>query len=668
LERVEGLSAYLLAISAGTVALAYFKQWDVYLMVALWCSYGLFLSRFGLERPAAALTFLAATYALFLVASNLFPILRGRLTRSSTMLSLANPVAFAVLSYLALGRLPNLVAVGLYLSLAAIHLAICQLARGRSFVELGRSHLILSLLFGNAAISFVPYFSTETSYFAPVTLLWLIEGAWLARAESRLLRAASVASLGLSTAQLLVVLPWMPDAREVLALSVLSLVGMTASTHRLLLREGWEGPVAALITAVSLGRLMWDASPGSLLVPGAAGMAVLLFLFSLKHGARLGFLRHLGLMLAGLDALAAWVFPAHPVLMLGTAALMMAAGALAHRLEERYPADERGLLSMWDFAAWTVLLRSIWDLGALVGSALTLVMWVASRRRRDLQQGLAAWTALMGVFAVFSALAWPFGHRLELGLTSLSWLAIWALAGPFLVPSNRNALGLVPIVLWLKLSLAVSFGAPGTLLWCLAAMLLDRSGQRFHQDCARAVMFLALLKTVLADGTLRLAARGLELVPFQGLHLLDLAAMAAVVPTFFLVSRGKPPELRNQFLLMGLLAFCFTAASAMHNFFGVLLTYQAMLSAFYCASAFGLILLGIYLELKVLRLFGLTILAACSLKIVLVDQFVLSAYGRVGASLILGGLMMAVSFLYQSHRGRLEEEPESEPNPLLDAA
>jgi hypothetical protein len=108
----------------------------------------------------------------------------------------------------------------IYVALAAIHLYLTYRAwrmeeKDPSFSEIVKNNLVLGTLFLTASVSFITYFSTGTTCFSIVTILWLMEATLLAKLSfvwkgyEQILRRYSYLSLILASAQLLFVIPTM---------------------------------------------------------------------------------------------------------------------------------------------------------------------------------------------------------------------------------------------------------------------------------------------------------------------------------------------------------------------------------------------------------------------------------------------------------------------------
>jgi len=160
-------------------------------------------------------------------------------------------------------------------------------------------------------------------------------------------------------------------------------------------------------------------------------------------------------------------------------------------------------------------------------------------------------------------------------------------------------------------------------------------------DLARWMYFVAFVKSVLYDTNFVE-----NLAPSQ--YPCTFLVSAIYLATGHLLVRKR--EVRNFFLVLGLLICSFQVTFLLHSGWGDRDLFQPLLSGFWAVVALFVVAAGISLHLKVYRLFGLVMLVANTAKILLVDIHVLDSYSRTNTYLILGVLLMATSFLYQRRR------------------
>jgi predicted membrane protein DUF2339 len=252
----------------------------------------------------------------------------------------------------------------------------------------------------------------------------------------------------------------------------------------------------------------------------------------------------------------------------------------------------------------------------------------------------------------------PFGIGLSIGLT----LVVGVLAATsYRVAQSSSSLLIQAsmagfLLAFLKWTLMIDLGPFSTLCWAGAAICLlyyavsheelglwnECNGGLF--DFSRGMYFLAFVKAITFDtnfvGSLQ---------PWQ-------YPCTFLVGALFLASGHlliRKREVRNLFLVLGLMVCCFQLTFILHSWWGDRTLFQPLLSGFWSAVSLLVIACGINLNLRVYRLFGLVMLVANTAKILLVDIHVLDSYSQTNTYLILGVLLMTTSFLYQRRRAEL---------------
>jgi hypothetical protein len=599
------LITYLTAISVGSTCVAYHKKWDYYLLVAFLGTYVLYFSRFQLRHPAETLAFLTAIYLLHLVSNNFMHFARKSSSDYNTLLSLVNPVVFAVTSYFVLLKMAdNTLAAIVYSVIAVIHLFIARRAavlreRDNLFGHISTSNLSLGVLFATAATSFVTYFSESTAYFSLVTILWFVQAFGLLLGSFRctgfpecalVLRRSSWFCLFLASAQLFFVVPTMPDG-AFLEKILIQIFGAVAyflyflALYRRRLEVGLEERQVMLLSVLAAFAAGASSCAGAVEGPRLHAVASVLCLLLLSAALRfddvLGALRWLAALGAGVLATAI-VFSPH-----GSSSAFLIEQTVSFCIAS---------------AAFLMMTR-------LVSSHRCSVP--ACEQRLD------------GFLAALSA------------------------------------------VILLKVSLLAVPYRGSTFLWSVAALLLLRrsraagfTGESLGK-IAQLIFFTAFLKSILFDANFVISRGAVDIAMWGSLEPADFFFIAGVIWCFFLASgvMRDLPEHRIAFNLLGLIAFAFHTTFILYNYLGILDSFQVILSGFWCCSSLLMITYGVVKEIKIFRLFGLVILIGSVLKICLVDIWVLNAYSRMTTFLILGGLLIATSFIYQSHREELTEAP-----------
>lgn len=576
-ESFPTILAYLLAINLGTTLVALFKKWDFQLLVASLGSYALYFAHFPAESPGRSLLLLFLVYTISLVGSVSAHFLRTTPSDTNIVLSFVSPSVFAIFSSVQMLRLPNAIPFTAYLLLAVVHGWVAIAADRRrgehdNFPLLATTHLTLGLLFLSAGISFVTYFSTTTTYFGLVTLLWfglslaLLWSSFRVKRHSLVLSRYSVLALTLATAQLAFVLPSMlgSEPLQILGTCLVTVyLSVLASKREQLSIEMRKVMSATLLVDILLvARLLWKAY-----LPYPA--LCLLFVNSL--------------------------------------------GALLHRRALPIP----GLVLQ----------------GLVVAAALFLPVGV-------LHSPLSV-AALMALLAT----------------TVLAYR--WAKAAEQ-TPEYLSLVSGLGCVLLIRLSLMAEIGPLTTLSWALlAAGMLHRHvrhspaldwnlmGQGAF-DSVRLLFLGSFLKSVVVDANLIIPRPWHATASF----------LTVVIFLYCAHVYCQRVEVRNLFVLSGLLMMGFQLTYHLHTAWGHLLIFQPILSGFWSFLGFAIISVGVMTRVKIYRLFGLTTLVASVLKILVVDIHLLDSYSQTNTYLILGTLLMTTSLLYQKQRARLCGEPE----------
>lgn len=667
LQRPAVALAYLLAINLATTAIAYRKKWSGFLIASLGGSYLLYFSKLGLAQPAQTMTFLATTYALFLVSDNIFHFVRRTGSDFNLTLSMINPLLFACVSYTVLWQLNNGLALLIYSAIAAIHGALAYKAagmrgQGEAYVPIARSNLALSILFSTAAISFLTYCSDETGYFALVTALLLGQGFVLLQLSRRLsphyaslARRGSYGTMALASAQLAYVVPTMEQPLALQLLSAAALVGYFLLHEKM--QSSLEARLVSNLVLVSALTTVGQALPFALVsLPGlllTALMVPLSVIASYRFPETLAFWRALAPLFGTLIATSALLFPwpLHPV-SLALIPLAGLLGSLSVLCREQGPVGA--------LLATVLLLRGcalllFWGPSAVL-AAMALVLLALYQLARHhlpaLEQMVMVLGALLGTAALFSPSEAMLGGLMVLCAGAVISLQSYGDGKLSLCAGAAGVAGLQAM----RIVLLLQSGPGSTLLWCLLAILILARYPSLERVCL-GVMFVAFLKSILFDANFTMGKRGLELAVSSDPRRLVL--VAAVIACYAVAARltRENPETRNYYSLFGLLVFAFQTTFVLFGWFAVLDTFQVLLSGFWAGASLLFIAFGIHAENKLFRLFGLAVLVSCVLKIMTVDIWVLDAYSKTTTTAILGSLLMAVSFLYQSNRGRLEATP-----------
>lgn len=608
--RSPWLGGYLLlALYAGPLVMNFSLSLIPYLLAihlaTTWVAYrqrwdyflvGSFLGTYGLflraEQPHA-LSLLVVLYALFLLSGSGFALLRREEIGVNLYLSTANSLLFAFVSYRLLLFEPNARALLIYFGLASLHLLLAWWAARRQTYGLAQSNLALGILFAEAAISFLTYCSDDTGYFAVTTFAWLVQALILLRLgfEKIALRGSYMAVL-LAAVQLLYVVPTMEQP---------FLVELPAA-------------LALLFYFVRQQRLPQDREARLV-----GNLVMLLALFCVGQSLLQESVVPWGLLAGG--ALV-------PVLL---------------TLHQRYPETlqyyrQISLVQTGLVCLACLIFPGPWLLP--IGAFLLL----ADRRASGLlwirYAGLLplSWGCLLAL----GVARWLRSPRLELAVVALACLTPvgqWPALVLMLVVAESTR----PLLL-MKLALLVGYGTPSSLLWCLLGLAYTRRGLQTGE----LMLGAAFYKIVLLDANFVVQGNHWEVAGMGATSPLHLLLMSVVVACYWLPRR-------NSLNLLGLLIVVFEGSRVVYDIFGQLDTFQVILSAFWAAASLIFIVPGAYYRNKLCRLFGLTLLVACVSKMYAVDIWVLDAYDKSTTTLVMGALLMLVSFVYQRNRARLAE-------------
>lgn len=558
---------------------------------------GSFVGTYGLflRHPQPhALSLLVVLYALFLLSGSGFALLRREEDSEVNLyLTSANSLLFAFVSYRLLLFEPNARALLTYSGLAALHLLLAWWAGQRQRSALAQANLALGILFAEAAISFLTYCSNGTEYFAATTFAWLVQALVLVSwGRDRICLRGSYSAVLLAAAQLVYVVPTMEQPFLVELPAALALVVYFVRQQRL--EQDREARLAGNLVMVLALFCAGQSLLNEAVVPWGllAGSAFVPLLLTL-HGLYPETLK-----------------PYRQIALIQTALVCMAGCLFAGPW----------LLPMGAF----VLLA---DRRAAALLWLRLAMLLPGGWGLVVALGLARWLR---------------NQRLEWGVAALAFFIQPPLV-PLLLMVGLGR-GSRPL-LAMKLALLAGWGTPSSLLWCLLGGLYLRRGQQTGD----LILGAAFYKVVLLDANFVMTQGHWEVAgiqPIQSMHLLMVGGIALC----YLIPRS------NVLNLLGMLIVVFETSRVVYDVYGQLDTFQVILSAFWACTSLFFIVPGAYRRNKLCRLFGLTLLVACVLKMYAVDIWILDAYDKSTTTLVMGALLMLVSFVYQRNRARLEDQ------------
>ena len=660
---------YLLTINVGVTAVAYLKRWDAFLIAALMGSYALFLQAFGLGQPGMTLTFLVLTYGLFLISGNLFHFWKKSASDFHLGLSMVNPIMFGCVSYLALLRLPNGYALLLYSSIALMHIGLTWWAtrisgQGPAYNEIARGNWGLALLFGTATISFVAHIDLSADNFGYVALLLLGQVYLLSLLSERLpahlsdlARGGSYWALALCCVQMVGLVPFMEQPGLWRLLAGIGMLGYFLWQQDP--QAGFQRKLASNLSllccfaiAVQSTPVLTEPTEVLLIAACLAACSILLYKAYPQTLAEYRYLT-VALDLAVLFAayLKGWIpgLPSLPLYL--TIGLLVMQIPLCGDSEKLQPQKEIALLTGFALAFRAV---SSFDYVPLIALGAALLLALLSRVYQGSQQRDALVTGVaLAVATVALVMRCPSPVEIAFLLliaSTFSAMGLFCLNEPRWILSTVS-LG-AALALVLKASLALSSGAFATLVWASLGIICPRLA-RVSPRFGLPLLFAAFLKSILWDANFVVGKSGWNLT-----NQVDPSSVVFSVLTvgcFAAAARWSADDLefKTYNTLFALLCLIFGVTRVLVHFYGSLEEFQILLSGFWaCASAL-FVAFGINQEDKLFRLFGLALLVSSMSKILAIDLWMLSALDRTAPTFLLGVLMMAVSYLYQSNREKL---------------
>ena len=280
--------------------------------------------------------------------------------------------------------------------------------------------------------------------------------------------------------------------------------------------------------------------------------------------------------------------------------------------------------------------------------------------------------ALLGVAFMFFN-AWYFIRKNEDKLTEIhTWY-------------HHFMWGIISIVL-MKAILLENYGMGATFIWCLLGIgILALSKYRVKNEKLELIAFLilsfALVKSLVYDssaisladkvfipkipGKFAGASKGAEFIAsaytfyHSSAMVIDIILVLLTGGIYYIAShlKAEDPKLRDVYQAFSLIILAFQSSAIMFRVYGVLDEFQVILTVFWGAISLLSIIIGLTIGRKIFRLFGLVLLAASTAKIIFVDIWVLKFYFMAFPLLVMGGMMIATSFLYQKYKDQLTDEP-----------
>ncbi len=239
----------------------------------------------------------------------------------------------------------------------------------------------------------------------------------------------------------------------------------------------------------------------------------------------------------------------------------------------------------------------------------------------------------------------------------------------------------------MKGTIMETYGMASTFLWCLMGLgILYLSLFKIKDQKLETVAFMilsfALVKCLVYDSSaISLADEALTRFPSKGggsgaefissaytfyqssAMVIDIILLLIISGVYYIASHMKAddPKMRDIYQAFSLIVLSFQFSSILFRVYGVLDEFQVMLTVFWGAISLISIMIGLTINRKIFRLFGLVLLLASTAKIVLVDIWVLKFFFMAFPLLVMGGILIATSFLYQKHRDELMDQSEMKP-------
>lgn len=379
---------------------------------------------------------------------------------------------------------------------------------------------------------------------------------------------------------------------------------------------------------------------------------------------------------------------------------------------DRLNESDKSMLSVIPIAVLMMTMTVLWTKFTVFGLMLIAVFLTnillyltfkfpgELRLIRKLPYILMGFITLVIFFAPFHTLELPFLNSRFIPLLGIAFMFFNAW---YLVRKNEDRLidihtwyhpfmwSIIAIVL-MKATVMESYGMASTFLWCLMGLgILYLSLFKIRDQKLETVAFMvlsfALVKCLAYDSSaISLADEALTKLPTKGggsgaefissaytfyqssAMVIDIILLLVISSIYYLASHLKAgePKMRDIYQAFSLIVLSFQFSSILFRVYGVLDEFQVMLTVFWGAISLISIVIGLTINRKIFRLFGLVLLLASTAKIVMVDIWVLKFFFMAFPLLVMGGILIATSFLYQKHRDELMEKPEiqQEVNPV----
>ncbi len=513
---------------------------------------------------------------------------------------------------------------------------IWQLAAGAAVLYLGstlvraRAGRWKPAVLLNAALATTAIVLKLHGQWVPLALLLEAELYYLAgvRFRSVYLRTMAGAIFGLELGILLIQDTAHLPARSWEPVAALN-VAVFYLNRALEVSEVWYGYAAAAMAALVTGFEASDAWRGR--VWSLMAMAP----FAFGWWRRLFDFRMQGYLLAAAGAVATAIYTPYPALSLAICAAL-AYGFVLVTLwsgEDRFGSAERdGLRVAASLVATTGAAALIWRIvpGEYLGVAwMALAVVMLETGLRDLPREFRVQACLVGLLGVTRAIAFDLSSPLALTSAMLAYYFAWRAQDE--ARGRVTDAAVFPGTLFLMAGLhAILPGAAVSVAWAVAAALLaeiPRRSLRAQSWIVGGVVFARCLATDL-----------------PGAH--AIAAIAPVIACYWAAMLRRPRDGVDR-LYFSVLGTTLLAALIYHEVSGSVLTVA------WGIEGVALLAAGFALPDRVPRLSGLALLLGCIAKLFLWDLRNLDTLPRIFSFIVLGLLLVGVSWVYTRFRDQV---------------
>ena len=374
---------------------------------------------------------------------------------------------------------------------------------------------------------------------------------------------------------------------------------------------------------------------------------------------------------------------------------------------DRLNESDKSMTGICVIAIFAMIMTLLWTKFTIFGIMLicafltNIMLYLTFKYRDELLQIRKVPYFFMGLITLLIVIS-PF-KTMDLPFLNSRFIPVLGIAFMFfnawyLIRKNEDSLidihtwynpfmwSIIALVL-MKGTVMETYGMASTFLWCLTGLgILYLSLFRIKDQKLETVAFMilsfALVKSLVYDSSaISLADQVITNFPGKGggsgaqfissaytfyqssAMLIDIIMLLIISGVYYIASHMKAddPKIRDIYQAFSLIVLSFQFSSILFRVYGVLDEFQVMLTVFWGAISLISIVIGLTINRKIFRLFGLVLLLASTVKIVLVDIWVLKFFFMAFPLLVMGGILIATSFLYQKHRDELMEQSDIKP-------